>query len=155
MTKAEERKTLEQIAALIESAGEDSYIATAFAGCVAMAAENIDNDYMDSWMDRANRRAAELAEAKKEAAEAREAYALAVESIAGMQDDMREARGALQLCIEIASKAADEAAAVFHALAFDAPDGLLLDASRRMKQTQEGRRAAMESVIHITRRLGK
>ena len=45
MTKNEERKVLEQIDKLIASTGEDSYISMAFAGCVLMAYENIENDW--------------------------------------------------------------------------------------------------------------
>lgn len=45
MTKNEERKVLEQIVKLIESTGEDSYIAAAFAGCASNALLNIENDW--------------------------------------------------------------------------------------------------------------
>ena len=60
MTKAEERNLLEQIADLIEKAGDDSYIGKAFEGCYLIAKENIDNDFMDSWKDRAERRQSEM-----------------------------------------------------------------------------------------------
>lgn len=52
MTKAEERAILEKIVALIESTGPDSYIATAFQGCVEDAASNIDDDAAYSYYDR-------------------------------------------------------------------------------------------------------
>ncbi len=48
MTKAEERKALEKIVKIIAEAGEDSYIARAFEGCVRMAEDNIDNDFWNS-----------------------------------------------------------------------------------------------------------
>lgn len=48
MTKAEERKVLAKIKALIESAGEDSYIGYAFEGCIEMAESNIENDFANS-----------------------------------------------------------------------------------------------------------
>ena len=48
MTKAQEMKTLEQIKALIESTGKDSYISWAFAGCVEMARRNIENDWAEN-----------------------------------------------------------------------------------------------------------
>lgn len=60
MTKAEESKLLEKIADLIEQAGDDSYIGKAFEGCYLIAKENIDNDFMDSWKDRAERRQSEM-----------------------------------------------------------------------------------------------
>ena len=48
MTKNEERNILKQIEQLIASAGEDSYIGMAFAGCVQMAQSNIDNDFANN-----------------------------------------------------------------------------------------------------------
>ena len=60
MTKAEESKLLEKIADLIEQAGDDSYIGKAFEGCYLIAKENIDNVFMDSWKDRAERRQSEM-----------------------------------------------------------------------------------------------
>ena len=53
MTKAEEKKILAKIAELIASAGEDSYIGAAFAGCVEKAELNIQNDWMMSWKETA------------------------------------------------------------------------------------------------------
>ena len=47
-TKNEERKILSQIEKLIESAGKDSYIAYAFAGCCDIARDNIENDFANS-----------------------------------------------------------------------------------------------------------
>lgn len=52
MTKAEEHAILEKIVALIESTGPDSYIATAFQGCVADAELNIADDAAYSYYDR-------------------------------------------------------------------------------------------------------
>ena len=51
-TKAEERKALEQIVKIVESLGEDSYIATAMHGMVEDARENIENDFALSMKDR-------------------------------------------------------------------------------------------------------
>ena len=48
MTKQEERNILKKIEKLIAEAGEDSYIAMAFAGCVDMAKSNIDNDFANN-----------------------------------------------------------------------------------------------------------
>lgn len=47
MTKAEQRKILEQIDALIKSADADSYIADTFSGVVNICRSNIDNDFAD------------------------------------------------------------------------------------------------------------
>ena len=51
-SKEQERKVLEQITKLIDSLGEDSYCGCAFAGCVEMAKENIENDFGNSWQDK-------------------------------------------------------------------------------------------------------
>ena len=45
MTKAEELKLLEQIAELIKSAGEDSYICMTFDGITDVCRSNIENDF--------------------------------------------------------------------------------------------------------------
>lgn len=48
MTKAEELKILDKIEKLIQSAGDDSYIAMTFAGIVDICRDNITNDFGDS-----------------------------------------------------------------------------------------------------------
>lgn len=58
MAKANERKLLDQIEALIKSAGDDSYIALTFAGIVDICRDNIDNDF-------GNAPVQDLAEARK------------------------------------------------------------------------------------------
>ncbi len=51
-TKEQERKALEKIKAIVVELGEDSYIATAFAGCFEIAEWNIDCDGADSLKER-------------------------------------------------------------------------------------------------------
>lgn len=51
-TKEQERKALEQIMKIMESLGEDSYIATAMQGMIEDARENIENDFALSMKDR-------------------------------------------------------------------------------------------------------
>ena len=63
-TKEQERKALAQIKKIVESLGEDSYIAAAFEGCFEIAEENIENDFACSMKQRA-----ESAEAKAEGLE--------------------------------------------------------------------------------------
>lgn len=48
-TKEQERKALAQIKKIVESLGEDSYIAVAFDGCFEKAETNIENDFHCSW----------------------------------------------------------------------------------------------------------
>lgn len=43
-TKAEERKALAQIRAIVDALGEDSYIGIALEGCLDDAEMNIEND---------------------------------------------------------------------------------------------------------------
>lgn len=52
-TKEQERKALEQIKKIVESLGENSYVATAFEGCFEVAADNIENDFACSMKQRA------------------------------------------------------------------------------------------------------
>lgn len=52
-TKEQERKALAQIRKIVESLGENSYLATAFAGCFEDAEDNIENDFAFSWKARA------------------------------------------------------------------------------------------------------
>lgn len=61
-TKAEERQALEEIRKILSRFEPDSYINTAFDGCLADAEGNIDNDFADSWKQRA-----ELAENRRNA----------------------------------------------------------------------------------------
>lgn len=63
-TKEQERKALAQIKKIVDSLGEDSYIAAAFEGCFEIAEENIENDFACSMKQRA-----ESAEAKAEGLE--------------------------------------------------------------------------------------
>lgn len=60
LTKQQERDALEQITAILEAAGPDSYIGMAFRGCVEIARQNIENDFGDSLADRAGNLAAQL-----------------------------------------------------------------------------------------------
>lgn len=60
-TKEQERKALDQIRKIMQSLGEDSYINTAFAGCLEVAETNIENDWACSMKERA-----EIAEKKAE-----------------------------------------------------------------------------------------
>lgn len=76
LSKDEERNLLRQIKKRIEAAGEGSYIAIAFEGCVKDAEDNIENDFGNSWYIRAQNaeKKAEQAEAKAAKAEADAAF---------------------------------------------------------------------------------
>lgn len=51
-TKEQERKALDKIRKIIEELGENSYIGTAFEGCIEDAEDNIKNDWAMSMKDR-------------------------------------------------------------------------------------------------------
>lgn len=53
MTKEQELKTLEQIKKILAGTDADSYVRIAFQGCVQAAAENIENDWACSPLERA------------------------------------------------------------------------------------------------------
>lgn len=53
-TKEQERKALEKIRKIVAELGEDSYVATAFEGCLEDAEQNIENDFALSYYDRYN-----------------------------------------------------------------------------------------------------
>ena len=55
-TKEEERKALQEIQAIVDSLGEDSYVAAAFKGCFKIAEENITNDFLNSPIDYAEKK---------------------------------------------------------------------------------------------------
>ncbi len=65
MTKQEERAALAKIEKIIKTAGPDSYIGMAFAGCCEIAADNIENDFGESMQARVAAREKELREVKE------------------------------------------------------------------------------------------
>lgn len=72
-TKEQERKALAQIEKILGTLDRDSWVNTAFAGCVEDARENIKNDFANSAKERAEHYEKKYNEAKQEAKEAREA----------------------------------------------------------------------------------
>ena len=60
ISKAQERKALEQIKNIVLGLGADSYIGTAFEGCFEIAESNIDNDFACSMKERAEQAEHEL-----------------------------------------------------------------------------------------------
>ena len=66
-TKEQERKALAQIKKIIEGLGPDSYIGTAFEGCMEIAEENIENDFACSMKQRYEKASEEAADFKRTA----------------------------------------------------------------------------------------
>ena len=88
MTKQEEKAVLQKIIKLIDSTGADSYITTAFEGCVEDAQQNIDFDFACSWKQRAESAELKLRQAQEEAKEAR-ASAKSAQDAAGWAEHSR------------------------------------------------------------------
>lgn len=61
-TKDQEREVLQQIKAMVDNLGPNSYIATAFKGVFDIAEENIDNDFSGNPVDHAYNLGVQLAE---------------------------------------------------------------------------------------------
>lgn len=69
-TKAQEREALKKIVTIVEEVGgTDSYLGMTFEGCFGMAAENITNDFADSYKGRWERALKTIEELKLEKAE--------------------------------------------------------------------------------------
>lgn len=91
-SKRQEREALEEIKAIVDSLGEESYLKTAFAGCFEDAENNIDDDAAYSMKDRWESAEQKLAAAKealdeqRKALEERESY---VEVLKGKIETMQ------------------------------------------------------------------
>ena len=84
-SKQQERDALDQIRAIVDTLGPDSYLATAFAGCFEDAEENIKNDFACSMKQRL-----ESAEAKR--IEAELGYNRLVDKLAASEKALEAAR---------------------------------------------------------------
>ena len=94
-SKDQERKVLEQITKLINSLGEDSYCGCAFAGCVEMAKDNIENDFCNSWQDKCDVKDKQavkihdqLAQAKEELYDVKVRLNVANEQVKNLRSDV-------------------------------------------------------------------
>ena len=110
MTKHEEMTTLQQIADLIAAAGADSYIAAAFAGCVEMARNNIENDWMLSYKETAEALEAKLIESRRDM-DGMQVQIEKAEKRAISQEDATRCFRLARMAVDRESKALDKAAA--------------------------------------------
>lgn len=88
-SKQQERDALDQICAIVDTLGPDSYLATAFAGCFEDAEENIKNDFACSMKQRL-----ESAEAKR--IEAELGYNRLVDKLAASEKALEAARADIE-----------------------------------------------------------
>lgn len=114
MTKDQERKQLEKIAALIQEAGDDSYIGMAFCGCVKWAAQNINDDWGNNPQEMIATRDRQIEQAKKDRTEAIRGYEKIAAELKSEQAAANNLRGALnsaEECIrDQAAKVGEQAA---------------------------------------------
>lgn len=84
-TKEQERNALGKIKKIVEGLGNDSYVGTAFDGCIDIATQNIENDFMCSMKQRADEAEANFQKMKKAA----EYYAAEQEKAEKERDDLK------------------------------------------------------------------
>lgn len=68
-TKQQERDAIEQIKAILETLGPQSYVATALDGCLEIAESNIEYDFGESMKENAENAKQKLAEAERKIAD--------------------------------------------------------------------------------------
>ena len=134
MTKAEELKVLDKIAKLIESAGDDSYIALTFKGMVDIAKSNIENDFGDSPVEDLKEMREEL-KAKEQFAKAAYAEMDSLrEDFAVLEDAYREAVKTVQMAQPYIFNEDNRLKAKVDALPVDADEDVLCTAVRVQKK---------------------
>lgn len=121
MTKQQEREALERIRNILADAGADSYIGTAFAGCVEDAESNIENDWALSmagrWQNAEHKLEAVRAEAdglraEREAMRAElDKYNAEVEKLRKSAENLNSRRSEEHTALERAQSRADAAEA--------------------------------------------
>lgn len=89
MTKQEEREALKKIEKIIKGAGPESYIGMAFAGCCEVAASNIENDFADSWKERADCLADQVKHFQEKSLRFESEYSKAWEIIAKKEEEIK------------------------------------------------------------------
>ena len=112
-TKEQERKALEKIKKIIAELGEQSYIATAFDGCIEDAEENIENDFALSMKQRYDDTLAKLNECEREKENEAARVRLAERDVEQLKEQLARAKEAalsideLDACITLASESYD------------------------------------------------
>lgn len=90
-SKEQERKALEQIKEIIDSVGGyDSYIGMAFAGCCSVAADNIENDFGNSYKASLEHVREELKEQREQKYRTAEKYAETKMTLKKIEQDADE-----------------------------------------------------------------
>lgn len=142
MTKAQELKVLDQIEALIKSAGEDSYIGPTFAGIVDICRSNIENDFGDhplEDLEAARKKAVDLAKIAMDITDERDK----------LKEDFDELAGAYRKALEASDAARPYAIAEWRtlrnemdSLPAEADETLISSTFRAMKKA--------DRAVHLT-----
>ena len=140
MTKAEERKLLDKIEALIKSAGEDSYIGGTFRGVVEICRNNIDNDFGDhpvEDLEYTRKMAADVAQTAKDAIRDRDRME---EDLHKLEAEYRKAVQAARAAQYYIHAAKNRLCDVVDNLPVDASDEAISAAVREHKKAKEALR---------------
>ena len=109
-TKEQELKALDKIRAIIAGLGEDSYIGTAFDGCLEDAEENIQNDFALSMKDRWQSAEQKLIAAKADAQQAHDALDRTMDKLLDKEEERKTAKSNADAWMEKAVTAENAAA---------------------------------------------
>lgn len=152
MTKAEELKVLDQIEALIKSAGEDSYIGPTFAGIVEICRSNIENDFGDHPLE-------DLEAARKKAAMLDDIAHKALAERDSIKADFDELAGAYRDAVDVVRTASgyifvakNRLCNIVDDLPVDASDDEISVAVRNHKKAKEAMRRCSEVLDKSTRK---
>lgn len=89
-TKDQEREALEKIKAILDTLGPDSYVGTAFEGCLEIAEGNIENDFSCSMKQRVEAVVVENSRLKEKVKELEEKLAESKKNYEGIRSFSRE-----------------------------------------------------------------
>ena len=144
MTKAQELKVLDQIEALIKSAGEDSYIGPTFAGIVDICRDNIENDFGNSPvrdLEEARKKAADVAKISLDTMDERDKLQADFDELAGAY---REAVGVCRVASLYIHQEKNRLCNIVDDLPVDASDEEISVAVRNHKKAKEAMRRCSE-----------
>lgn len=152
MTKVQELKILGQIEALINSAGEDSYIGQTFAGIVEICLSNIKNDFGDhplEDLEAARKKAVDLAKIAVDITDERDKLKADFDELAGAY---REAVGVVRTASGYIFATKNRLCNIVDDLPVDASDEEISVAVRSHKKAKEAVRRCSEVLDKSTRK---
>lgn len=152
MTKAEERKLLDKIEALIKSAGEDSYIGGTFRGVVEICRDNIENDFGNhpvEDLEDLRKKAADVAKVAMEFQEERDKLKEDFDTLAGAY---REAVDVVRTASGYIFAAKNRLCNIVDDLPVDASDDEISVAVRNHKKAKDAMRRCSEVLDKSTRK---